>query len=396
MGIESKPPKVFISYSHNYDRPDYKDRILTLADRLRSDGIDCNIDQHEESPPEGWQRWMQNQIEESDFVLIACSEEYDRRFKGKEIERKGKGATWEGGIIIQELYDNAGRNSKFIPIVLDSDDSKFIPSPLRSATYYSVCTDDGYESLYRRTIGQPKISKPELGKLQRLVPRERKQNFTNRHNTVRKSQAKKIDPVRVAKEKKRSDEINAHIRIVQNSRSNVEEIVESLKRLRVIAKKDAKAIQAVHSLLNPFQKRLSIKIAAVETLGKIAKVDEKSLEVAIKSVEAAIKKLVGTWEESADDSLKRAIIKSLGEIANKNEAAIDKLVCILNREKGSVLIQLLAKSLAKIAVGYLNVIQAMENKIKSSPAKPKVLRDTLVKSLRIIDSGNEVAARYAR
>jgi nucleoside phosphorylase len=173
MNIGSAPPKVFISYSHNVQSPDYKDRILTLANRLLEDGIDCNIDQYEDSPPEGWQRWMLNQVESANFVLIACSEEYDRRFRGNEAYGKGKGATWEGGVIIQELYDAQGQNSKFIPITIDPEDANFIPSPLRSATSYRLQTDDGYELLYRRLTSQPRNQKPQLGKLQTLAPRDR-------------------------------------------------------------------------------------------------------------------------------------------------------------------------------------------------------------------------------
>jgi nucleoside phosphorylase len=177
MNIGSAPPKVFISYSHNVQSPDYKDRMLTLANRLLEDGIDCNIDQYEESPPEGWQRWMLNQVDRADFVLIACSEEYDRRFRGNETYGKGKGATWEGGVIIQELYDAQGQNSKFIPITLNPEDANFIPSPLRSATNYRLQDDDGYESLYRRLTSQPRNRKPQLGKLQTLAPRDRSARF---------------------------------------------------------------------------------------------------------------------------------------------------------------------------------------------------------------------------
>jgi RNA polymerase sigma factor (sigma-70 family) len=175
-------PKVFINYSHNFQSSDYKDRILILSNRLREDGIDCNIDQYEESPPEGWQRWMLNQVEQSDFVLIACTEEYDRRFRGKEELGKGKGVTWEGGVIIQELYDAQGQNSKFIPIILNPEDANFIPSPLRSATNYRLQDDDGYESLYRRLTSQPRNRKPQLGKLQTLAPRDRKQDFQKSPN----------------------------------------------------------------------------------------------------------------------------------------------------------------------------------------------------------------------
>jgi SEFIR domain/Effector-associated domain 9 len=175
MSIESLPPKVFISYSH--DSQSHKDRVLALADRLRDDGIDCNIDQYEQSPSEGWQRWMLNEVEAADLVLVVCSEPYDRRFRGREEAGKGKGAIWEGGVIIQELYDTQGLNSKFIPIVLTTDDSKFIPSPLRSATHYRLIAANDYDLLYRRLTNQHSTPKQDLGKLRKLDRRERKQLF---------------------------------------------------------------------------------------------------------------------------------------------------------------------------------------------------------------------------
>jgi hypothetical protein len=176
QSITDESPRVFISYSH--DSQAYIDRVLEIADRLRLDGIDANIDQYEESPPEGWQRWMLNQAEESDFVLIACTEEYDLRFRGKDKIGKGKDSTWEGGVIIQELYDTQGQNSKFIPIIFNPEDANFIPSPLRSTTSYRLQNDDGYELLYRRLTNQPQNRKPQLGKLQTLAPHERKQDFS--------------------------------------------------------------------------------------------------------------------------------------------------------------------------------------------------------------------------
>jgi SEFIR domain len=65
----SDHPRVFISYSH--DSREHIDRVLALSNRLRADGIDCHIDQYEESPSEGWPRWMVNQIEDASFVLVA-------------------------------------------------------------------------------------------------------------------------------------------------------------------------------------------------------------------------------------------------------------------------------------------------------------------------------------
>ena len=94
-------PRVFISYSH--DTVAHQERVLDLADRLRADGIDVEIDQYN-SPPEGWPRWCEHQIETADFVLMVCTETYHRRVRGEEEPGK-RGVVWEAAIIRQLLYD---------------------------------------------------------------------------------------------------------------------------------------------------------------------------------------------------------------------------------------------------------------------------------------------------
>jgi SEFIR domain len=177
---QSTPPKVFISYGH--DSQAHKDRILALAARLREGGIDADIDQYNPAPPEGWPRWMLDRVEKADFVLIACTERYDCCFQGKEEPGKGKGSTWEGGVIIQKLYDDQGHNSKFVPIIFTVEESSFIPSPLRGVTYYELHNDDGYNLLYRRLTSQPETLKPPLGLLQSLPPRDRQQYFLDENS----------------------------------------------------------------------------------------------------------------------------------------------------------------------------------------------------------------------
>ena len=49
--MASEPPKVLISYSH--DSPEHEQRVLELANRLRSDGVDCTIDQYVVVPEQG-------------------------------------------------------------------------------------------------------------------------------------------------------------------------------------------------------------------------------------------------------------------------------------------------------------------------------------------------------
>lgn len=83
------PARVFISYSH--DTAAHQERVLDLADRLRADGIDAEIDQYNMAPPEGWPLWCERQIEAADVVLMVCTESYHRRVRGEEAPGKGLG-----------------------------------------------------------------------------------------------------------------------------------------------------------------------------------------------------------------------------------------------------------------------------------------------------------------
>jgi tetratricopeptide (TPR) repeat protein len=167
-------PRVFISYSH--DSPEHADRVLALADRLRAEGIDCQLDQYETSPPEGWPRWMLNQVEAADFVLVICTETYNLRFSGKAEAGKGLGVKWEGAIITQELYDAEANNTRFVPVVFSAADIAHIPIPLRGATHYDLGKSD-YDSLYRRLTNQPLTPAPGLGSLRPMPAKERRHDF---------------------------------------------------------------------------------------------------------------------------------------------------------------------------------------------------------------------------
>ena len=170
-----KAPTVFISYSH--DSPEHADRVLAFANRLRQDGIDCILDQYETSPPEGWPKWMDRHIAKSDFVIVICTETYYRRVMGEEEPGKGRGVKWESTLTYQHIYDADAEITRFIPVLFEPGNVEHIPTPLKGATYYCLDTEQGYEDLYRRLTDQPRTIKPELGKLRKLPPRERKLDF---------------------------------------------------------------------------------------------------------------------------------------------------------------------------------------------------------------------------
>lgn len=158
--------KVFISYSH--DSVEHVQRVLDLSNKLRSEGIDCVLDQYESSPPEGWPRWMDRNIRNSQYVLAICTEQYFRRVMGDEEDGKGLGAKWEGSLIYQHIYNAGAINERFIPVIFSDIDRKYIPIPLQGSTYYCLDTQQGYDDLYWRLLGKAKVEKPKLGKLRPL------------------------------------------------------------------------------------------------------------------------------------------------------------------------------------------------------------------------------------
>ncbi|MCB1179460.1 MAG: TIR domain-containing protein [Leptospiraceae bacterium] len=163
---EEKVPKTFISYS--WDSEEHKEKMLQLAESLREAGVDCALDQFETSPEEGWAKWMINQVNEADYVLMVCTETYHRRATGHEEEGKGKGVTWEGAVITNLVYNSNSKNNKFIPVLFNIEDQKYIPIFLGSNTFYVLnkfdFEDNGYERCYRHITQQPEVVKKPLGK----------------------------------------------------------------------------------------------------------------------------------------------------------------------------------------------------------------------------------------
>ena len=176
MPADTHSEEVFISYTQ--ESVEHSERVLQLSNRLRSEGVDCVLDQYETSPPEGWPRWMDKKIRDAKYVLVVCTEAYYKRVMGEEKEGIGLGIRWEGSLIYQHLYMAGATNTKFIPVIFDEKQKGHIPMPLQGATYYSLARATGYEDLYRRLTGQSKTERPKLGERRSLPPREVKTDPT--------------------------------------------------------------------------------------------------------------------------------------------------------------------------------------------------------------------------
>jgi SEFIR domain/TIR domain len=162
------PPKVFISYSH--DSPEHAQHVLELAERLRSDGVNAQLDQYVAgTPTEAWPRWMLDKLDWAEFVLVICTETYHRRFRGHEVLGIGKGADWEGNLITAELYKAKSKTTKFVPVLFNLHDELFIPEPISAHTHYLLNSEDSYARLYAFLTWQAGVRPGELGSLKTLA-----------------------------------------------------------------------------------------------------------------------------------------------------------------------------------------------------------------------------------
>ncbi|HKQ08850.1 MAG TPA: tetratricopeptide repeat protein, partial [Blastocatellia bacterium] len=151
------PTRVFISYSH--DSPEHLKQVLELSNRLRVDGVNCCIDQYEALPLEGWARWAVSQIENAEYILVACTEGYSAQVRGEQPPRLEPTVNWGGAVITPEIYENQAGKTFFIPIVFSRGETSFVPDFLRGATRYNLSEAEEYDRLYRRITDNSRFLK---------------------------------------------------------------------------------------------------------------------------------------------------------------------------------------------------------------------------------------------
>ena len=83
----------------------------------------------------------------------------------------GKGVDWEGHLITQNLYDERSRNVRFVAVLFDPDCEQYVPEPLRGTTYYTLTSQENYESLRELLDGVAGVEPGPVGDRQ---PRKRR------------------------------------------------------------------------------------------------------------------------------------------------------------------------------------------------------------------------------
>jgi len=156
--VDDRVPRVFISYSHEPEH--HRETVVKLANRLRDDGFESWIDRYIPAPAEGWLRWMHNQVQDSDFVLLFCTEVYCRRFEGKE-KGKGRGARFESRLAETILYFADDMESRrFVPVLPDGEPESSVPLSFLPCSHYFFPSQ--YDDLICHLENRPPIKPPPV------------------------------------------------------------------------------------------------------------------------------------------------------------------------------------------------------------------------------------------
>ncbi|MFE2012953.1 TIR domain-containing protein [Streptomyces sp. NPDC059491] len=190
FGLPSQPPtgpmagagarapraRVFLSYAHEDDGGAHAERVRTFWALLRSLGIDAQLDRAAAEQPQDWARWMQEEYQAADYVLVVASPAYKRRAEGTEKAGIGRGVAWEARFIKDEVYSDVhGWHRRILKVVLPGGSPGDLPAYLGgpAVSHYAIDTIDpgGVESLLRYLTRQPYEVPEPLGPVPHLPPR---------------------------------------------------------------------------------------------------------------------------------------------------------------------------------------------------------------------------------
>lgn len=155
-----KPPKIFISYSH--DSNPHKEWVLKLATDLVERGIEVILDQWDFALGQDIAAFMESSVSSADRVLLVCTEQHVT----KANEGKG-GVGYERLIVSSEIVTKID-TTKFIPLVRGAGSSPKLPNFLGTRRYLDFTDDAHYEDRLKELTLElhdiPTVARPALGK----------------------------------------------------------------------------------------------------------------------------------------------------------------------------------------------------------------------------------------
>ena len=157
-------PKVFISYS--WSSESHQEWVVSLAERLVSDGVDIVLDLWELREGQDKYAFMERMAMDASIskVLAICDKPYVEK-----ADARKKGVGTESQIMSKEIYDKVDQK-KFVAIVTEyfENGEPCLPTFFRTRKFIDMSSEEklhgNYEHLVRFIFDKPLHQKPTLGK----------------------------------------------------------------------------------------------------------------------------------------------------------------------------------------------------------------------------------------
>lgn len=159
----SMSPVVFISYSWTNSR--HTDWVANLARRLRSNGIDVQLDRWNVTAGNDLNLFMEKYANLSSRVLVVLSDDYAQKANSR--AEQPSGVATETAIVSSTIYSNLGSN-RVVPIIPDSGTVRskpILPTYLSGRKWIDFRDnhEGAYEDLLRTLHEEPLEPVPQLG-----------------------------------------------------------------------------------------------------------------------------------------------------------------------------------------------------------------------------------------
>lgn len=189
MSERTDAPKVFISYSWKPEQ--HKKKVIKLAERLMSDGIEIVIDVWNLDEGQDKYKFMEKMVNDPEIkkVLLLTNSIYTEK-----ANKNQGGVGTESLIISSEIYEQA-EQKKFIPVVTecDSEGKPFLPTFIKSRIFIDLSNPESYEVEYEKLIrnifGKPTYKRPPLGNAPPYITEDEPVHLRTSHKVKQLRQA---------------------------------------------------------------------------------------------------------------------------------------------------------------------------------------------------------------
>jgi hypothetical protein len=160
-------PRVFISYTwNNSEGEGHEEWVIELCTELVANGVDVTLDKWAIRPGESVTAFMEQGVEEADFVLVICTPEFAK----KSNYRRG-GVGYEQQVVSGSLLSGSPR-SKFVPLLRKGTDNLgpecAIPLHFRGTLFIDFRRPEqraeSFKTLLHTIYERPRNPRPKIGK----------------------------------------------------------------------------------------------------------------------------------------------------------------------------------------------------------------------------------------